>query len=234
MRLTVFGCSFGDYLNGRLSGVYGEYLARQLGLTYQHESAGGGSNHRMWRRYWQLDQQGLIDDQDIVIIQYTQAERCEFHRVRPPYNSWNRPADDRWPPGWNEEPLADGVMLRWKSGADEWANTAVDRDFFRAYQKHYVSAQWAEQDFQWRHRQFVWALQGQGRQRVIFLKNRIRPQIELPQYYDQISYHEPSVELQQSQYCFEPGDVTHMNEQGHQRLAQYLAEHIMRLGWLGS
>lgn len=232
MKLTVFGCSFGDYLNGDLKTVYGQELATALGYQYQHESAGGGSNHRMWRRYWQLDQEGRISDQDIVIIQYTNPERCEFHRVRKPYSSWNRPADHQNPPSWNEEVLADGVMLRWKLGADQWANTAIDRDFFKTYQDHYVSTEWAEQDFQWRHSQFCWALKGRGRSRVLFLRNRIMSQFDLPPEFQAASFTEPWPQLTAPQFRYKPDDVTHMNHRGHRTLAGLLAQHIRNLGWV--
>lgn len=213
---------------GGLPDVYGSLLARQLGLEYVHEGAGGGSNLRIWRRLYQ-HMTTDIAPKDIVIVQYTTQERCEFYSARPALSGYNRPLEPLEQPPF-DEPFHDGCVLRYKYGAGSWQNTDHDRQFFREYERRHVSPAWAEQQFAVNH----WLLQGrliQTDQRVIFLKNRMCPRFDLETPLDRYSYTEPWDLLQQPQHRYQPDDTAHMNLAGHQVLARLLESHVRSLGW---
>lgn len=229
MRLTVFGCSFGDYLNGGVKQVYGERLALLLGRDYQHESRGGSSCRRLWRRYWELTQAGQLAD-SINIVQYTEPLRTEFWAARPPYSSWRRRADEDNPPCFNEEPMLGGTVLRFKTGSDQWQNSPEDQRFFRMYEQGYLSTAWAEHDWSWQHDYFQHWLVAQGH-RTIFLRSRLNHQYTLLPQLEQASFRDPWEELTAEQYRYEPADTCHMNDLGHSELAGRLADHIRSLGW---
>ncbi len=222
--LTVFGCSFGDYMTGGLKHVYGDILADRLGLIYQHESRGGGSNERIWRRFWQMEAEGLLKD-SLVIVQYTEPSRAEFFAARPPDHHYENLAH------WSEEAHLDGTVIRWKTDSYTWQNRPRDRDFMRTYQEHYTSALWADSQFQWRNRQFQLAAHAQGID-IVFLRNRIMPFFDVIDPYAPACYFEPCFELQQPHYRYTAQDTTHMNEQGHGQLALLLHDHILELDLL--
>jgi hypothetical protein len=229
MRLTVFGCSFGDYLQGGVARVYGERLALLLGRDYQHESRGGSSCRRLWRRYWELTQAGQLAD-SINIVQYTEPTRTEFWAARPPYSSWQTPSAPGQPPAFNEEPHSGGTILRYKLGSDQWQNTGQDQRFFSMYEQGYVSAEWARHEWSWQHDYFQQWITALGH-RTIFLRSRIHPEYPLLDHLERASFRDPWQELTAEQYRYEPEDTCHMNDLGHSELAGRLADHIRSLGW---
>ena len=229
MQLTVFGCSFGDYLNGGVKRVYGDILAESLGWEYQHESRGGSSCRRLWRRYWELDRAGQLEG--INIVQYTEPTRTEFWAARPPYSSWRTRADQDNPPCFNEEPHSGGTVIRYKTGSDQWQNSPQDQRFFRMYEHGYSGVAWAENDFLWQHDYFQQYVQSRGH-RTIFLRCRINPQYPLDPQLDAWSFRDPWERLIDPQYRYEPDDTCHMNERGHGVLAELLHSHIQKLGWV--
>lgn len=222
--LTVFGCSFSDYMNGELHRVYGDYLAEHMGVTYQHQARGGGSNYAMWRRCHEMYAAGELDN-GLIIIQYTEPMRQEFFVNRLPYNSWNRPADHQWPRAHNEDPWGDGTVIRWKMGADQWQNTHRDRDFFRMYQAHYVNEAWAQSQFAWHHSQFCAWIKSVGLT-VMFLQCRILPQFELAEPWATTAFRDPWEQLTAAEYRYEPDDFCHMNDLGHRTMAGQLLTHV--------
>lgn len=227
-KLTVFGCSFGDYMNGGLKHVYGDLLATKLGLDYQHESKGAGSNRRIWRRFWELDQQGSLDN-NLIIIQYTEPTRTEFFTPRPPFASFGQEADKNNPPTY-EEPMLDGSILRYKFGASEWQNTLIDKEFFSLYENNYVSSEFSDLDFKWQNFQFQHALRSRNH-RVIFLKTRLLYSFKIIEPFEDWSFHEPVTLLNDEKYRYEENDFCHLNHTGHELLSNLLYDHIHKLGW---
>lgn len=222
--LTVFGCSFSDYMAGALSRVYGDYLAAHMGVSYQHQARGGGSNYAMWRRCHEMWAAGELD-RGLIVIQYTEPMRQEFFVNRQPYSSWNQPADHQWPRAHNEEAWGPGSLIRWKTDADQWQNTHRDRDFFRMYQGHYVNEAWAQSQFDWHHSQFCAWIQSLGLS-VIFLRSRMLPQFDLPKPLAARAFRDPWEKLTADQYRFEPTDTCHMNDLGHRTMADLLWTHV--------
>jgi hypothetical protein len=224
--LTVFGCSFSDYLDGGIEQVYGDHLAGRMGLVYQHQGRGGGSNYAIWRRCHEMYSAGELQD-SLVIIQYTEPMRQEFFVNRRPYGSWQQPSDQNIPPSHNEEAWGTGTVIRWKMGADQWQNTRLDRDFFRRYQGSYVNAQWADSQFLWHHQQFCAWIRQVGLT-VLFLKCRIFPDFPLDEPWASTAFRDPTAVLLADQYRYEPTDRCHLNDLGHGRLAELMWPHIQQ------
>ena len=227
-RLLVLGCSYSDYMAGGLTDVYGSILARTLGWEYIHEGAGGGSNHRIWRKLYEHVHRSVTPE-DVIVIQYTTQERTEFWTARPPMASYMTPVS-RGLTATVDESFDGGTVLRYKYGAGGWQNTLTDRRFFDQYERNHVSVAWAQHQFMWTH----WLLQARLRdlgQRVIFLHNRHCPQVDLESPLDAWAFTEPWDLLQQPEYRYQPEDTAHMNLRGHHHLAGLLADHVRSLGW---
>jgi len=77
MKIIVGGCSISDYTPG-VKKVYGEILAEKIDADYIHHGAGCGSNYRIWRNITRMVMNNEIDENDIVLIQYTDANRDEY------------------------------------------------------------------------------------------------------------------------------------------------------------
>lgn len=84
-KVFSFGCSFSDYMLDTEI-VYGEKLAELLDAKYYHHGIGCGSNHRIWRRFFDYAQNGTFDETTIVTVQWTELIRQEVF--------WGMPIDE--------------------------------------------------------------------------------------------------------------------------------------------
>ena len=75
-KLFVFGCSFSDKIGHKHS--YGEYISNQLNIDYIHEAAGCGSNNRIFRKFFNHVRHGTLNENTLVIIQWTELFRDEI------------------------------------------------------------------------------------------------------------------------------------------------------------
>jgi|14BtaG_2_1085337.scaffolds.fasta_scaffold02349_4 hypothetical protein len=75
--VITFGCSFSDYMYDAET-IYGEVVAKRLNAKYLHHGVGGGSNHRMWRVFFDYARKGLLNENTLVTVQWTDLIRKEI------------------------------------------------------------------------------------------------------------------------------------------------------------
>jgi hypothetical protein len=222
-KIIAAGCSFSDYLDNNRT-VYGQALAELLGWQYLHQGAGSGSNWRIWRCLAQMVISGEITDQDIVIVQYTGLERREFwsqRRSPPPEQGLN--VRDPGPEG--------GDLIRYKAWAWTWMDHSIENKFLKIYEENFVSLEYERSWFVLQHLQFQLLLREYGI-RTVFIDGRHTPRpLSLIPPFEQCRWTEPLDFCADSQWDNQPGDNSHLNDAGHQRMAELLKQHIMDLGW---
>jgi len=223
-KLIVAGCSFSDYLP-RNRTVYGRELALLLDRDYCHQGAGAGSNWRIWREVGTGVLNGLITTEDLVIIQYTGLERREFWTAKTARNSDLPLAHDNrdpWPGG--------GELLRYKAMSWTWQDHNNEREFLKKYEENHCSTDYEQTWFDLQHHQFQLLLR-HHRIPTVFLDARLTTVRPLPliEPFDQWHFLEPQKFMDQRQWDYEPGDCSHLSDQGHRKFAKLLLQHCQQL-----
>jgi hypothetical protein len=143
MKLIVGGCSVSDYTPG-VDRVYGEILAEKIGADYIHEGAGCGSNYRMWRNITRMVMNNEIDENDIVLMQYTESTRQEY------WSSTVKIGDQRMAGNIElRDKKYDGDIIRFKAGVN-WIGK-YEKKFFELKEKHFTSIEFDEECFEYHH-----------------------------------------------------------------------------------
>ena len=226
-KLFVAGCSFSDYT--KVEHAYGEILAGKLNYQYVHEGAGCGSNWRIWRTITKHILDGNLTSDDLLIIQYTELTRNEFHSVlaQPKYVYEPRTIDNL--------PITDirddGFVIRYKFGADVWQNNKEESEFFKLYTKYFVNINFAEEQFLTHHHMFQHMLINNNIKTIFVASDRNHPksfflrQHTLPNFIPYM-FSEPTDKTDCEKYNLTPGDWGHLNQKGHEVFAGWLYDHI--------
>ena len=222
-KLFVAGCSFSDFT--KVSKVYGQFLAEKLGYEYVHEGAGCGSNWRIWRTITKHVMSGNLTPDDLLVVQYTGRERQEF------FSSLDKPSITYRPNSLTYLKVFDtvnnGNIIRYKAQAQDWQHNKEERDFFGLYEKYFLDAEFAREQFVTQNYLFQKMLLS-NRINVIFIRSfRCPPLLEsdvLPEYLP--IFREPFFSTELHKYNLEPDDYGHMNQLGHEIFAEWLFTHI--------
>ena len=229
MKLVVAGCSFSDYLE-KNNNVYGENLAAFLGRQYVHEGAGSGSNWRIWRVVGNMIAKGELDQNDILIVQYTNNERQEFWSQYPP--SKETIINGKLRRSIREPGPELGSIIRYKVHSHTWLGDPYPKEgkFVKQYEERHVSQEFAQEQFNAHHLMFM-SLLRDFKIKTVFLRSRINLRYELDQYHDKNAYNEPEEDYFNEDFYYQPDDSSHLNDKGHLHLAKKLNKHIKNLGW---
>jgi hypothetical protein len=228
-KIVVAGCSLSDYTGVGVSRVYGEILAKSLKSEYIHNGAGAGSNYRMWRTVTNLVMDGKITCDDLVIMQYTEVTRDEFWHAK------HETRDSHIYVGINKqkvrEPKYGGDIVRWKTDihslSGSWSN-GVDvtlRKFFKLKDEYFTSVEFEEERFKYNHYLFHNAMMSKGI-KVVYVVGAG----DLKGY-GAIFKHlfnengEIHITGDFDKHVFDD-DAAHMNQKGHERLAEILEEQL--------
>jgi len=153
-KVFTFGCSFSDYMFGT-DIVYGEKLAELLNAEYYHHGIGCGSNHRIWRRFFNYAQKETFDETTLVTIQWTEMIRKEIFWGMPLYSGVQKDInEDCFDENGSHEcvPHHDGVLFKYKYDSWTWHQEwpAVS-DHMKSISKNCLSSQWSLELFKCYH-----------------------------------------------------------------------------------
>ena len=224
MKLIVGGCSVSDYTPG-VDRVYGEILAEKIGADYIHHGAGCGSNYRIWRIITRMVMNNEINENDIVLIQYTDVSRQEFWSSSEKENLREdkiRLRDKKY----------DGDIIRFKSSLK--MSDKHEQKFFDLKQSYFTSTGFDEERFEYNHFLF---------HNLMISKNIKVAYVVLdgamaPYNLDKIHLFNKNGEIHITDgMCFEyPSkyfeDTSHWNQAGHKYVADELEKFIKKEQWL--
>ena len=226
-RLIVAGCSFSDW--SKVENNYGEYLASKLNIPVRFFTSGCGSNQRIWRTLTKSIIEKDITSKDILIVQYTTPERKEF---------WSRlsskdPLDYTRQGNASKgsvmrEAYLDGELIKFKADAYKWQSVTQEKTFFKLFEDTFLSSDFETELFNTNSFMFQ-ALLKEFNIRTVFLETcytRPWPKLEC-EFHHFLDIKPLQVGLNcQDDYC------THLTEEGHNNLGNYLAEFIEEREWL--
>ena len=129
-KIVVAGCSVSDWT--QVDKVWGEYVAKHLGLEYMHLAAGCGSNYRMWRLLTTHIRNGTITADDTVLVQYTTLERTEF---------WSALIDERH----MRDSYTNGSVLRFKFDSHTW-HSGIESKLMKMYEQ-FIGIEFEQEKF---------------------------------------------------------------------------------------
>lgn len=224
-KICVAGCSFSDYT--KIDVCYGEYLANICNREYVHESAGCGSNYRIWRRIHNLVINQIITSSDILIVQYTAPERTEFFTRFIDEEQSNK--DIKKQP--IREKYRQGEIVRYKNNSWSWSQNKKEKDFLRLYEENHLDINFIEEQFEYHHDMFQHFLKAHDIPTVFFL-SKYMPAVTnyfslLPEF-QKLSYTNTTSSSQP--YNLTENDDFHMNQQGHINLAKDIKIHLHKVG----
>lgn len=219
-NLLVLGCSVSDYT--WVDKVWGEFLAEHLNLNYIHQAAGCGSNWRMWRTAFNLVNTKQITSKDTIVIQYTEIFRREFWS---PYQKTAQPLSGSNNKSFLTETYDDGTITRYKLDADTFGQyTSSERNFFKLYNR-FINEKFELEQFHMMHNMFQSFMKDNNFANLYFLKvggyGPLRENNDLIGYYKNNYIPAPNAFNDHLE-----GDKLHMNQQGHEKLASFVYNHI--------
>jgi|TARA_B100001094_G_scaffold25863_1_gene21651 hypothetical protein len=215
-NLLVLGCSVSDYTHVDRS--WGEILAKKLGINYVHQAAGCGSNWRMWRKAFDLVDNNIVTNKDIVIVQYTELIRREFWS---PYQKESRPLHGSNGKSNMTEAYDDGHIIRYKIDAHEFEDYhRTEKQLFKVYTR-FLNEEFELEQFRMMHNMFQSYMADRQFKNVYFVRpsdfGALYHYSKLHKMYKNNLIHSPN--------AFEnhlPNDQGHMDQQGHQLLADFV------------
>lgn len=221
-NLLVLGCSVSDYTH--VDKTWGEILAERCNLNYIHQAAGCGSNWRMWRKAFDLIDNGVVTKDDIVIVQYTELIRREFWS---PYQTQSRPLYGSNGKSYMTEAYDNGHITRYKIDAQEMSDyTKKEQQFFKSYTRM-LNPKFELEQFKMMHNMFQGYMSDKGFDRLYFLMcamfGALYEYDTFHSKYESNYIHAPK--------AFEnhlPDDQGHMNQQGHLLLADLIYNYISK------
>ena len=229
-KLFVAGCSFSDYTG--VDRVYGEFLAEKLGYDYVHEGAGCGSNWRIWRVITNHVLSGNLTPDDLLVVQYTSRDRGEF------WTSFPQPDKAFKPHTKNHLSIIDkfrdgGHVIRFKAEAKQWQQNPEECDFFRVYEKYFVSTQFEQERFRIHNFMFQHMLLS-NKIRTIFVRSSRLPKVQDKELLPEFLAHSMTTPMPESpDHNLTPSDTSHLSQFGHEVFAGWLYEHINKFNLKG-
>jgi hypothetical protein len=145
-----FGCSVSDYMYGAEQ-VYGEFLSEKLNSKYHHHGIGGGSNHRIWRKFFKNAQLGNFNYKTLVTIQWTDLHRTEFfsrflnQKDFPVFIGESDEIYNKNKPPYGATLASnhlDGFVVNYKWDAWEWYPSPV-REYMKMHTDNMISDKWS-------------------------------------------------------------------------------------------
>lgn len=234
MKLFVGGCSFSATCDGHdgMGDLYGDFLAKSIGVTFVNVAAPCGSNKRIWRNITDYIMKGELTSDDILIMQYTEKARTEFfsnyklQSVKP--EMIDKPVS-------NSEEYYDGRILKFKfhmtRNQPNW--TKEERDFMELYENYFIGDNYLDEDFRFTNYMFQSMLKTHNI-KVIFLKT---PYFEgeglkiIPEF-KQHALDIRNITEDYPLHWSNGVDKSHLSEAGHRYLAKLLEEHIKKLNYI--
>lgn len=222
-RLIVAGCSVSDYSGTEVT--YGEVIARLSSMDYIDESAECGSNFRIWRRITSMIRKGDINENDVLIIQYTTPERKEFYSHHEFESNRDKPNGKMKP---LREPYDDGSTVKFKYYSYDFYRNDDEKSFMRLLQEGFTSITYDEEVFINFQYMFQFMLK-ELRIKTVFLRE-LKYQ---PKFIDTIEcdtqlYYPIDGYFREGLATLYGNVYGHLNDQGHTKLGNDLFE-ILKL-----
>ena len=211
-KIVVAGCSYSDYTE--VDRVYGEILSELYDVEYLHHAAGCGSNYRIWRVIMNDIMSGIINENSLLIIQYTTPERKEyFSRIRKRNDNIR---DD----------YAGGSLIRFKLSMWQGYDIKPERRLYKLLEDNFISETYDNEMFTIFHEMFK-----------EYLKNKNISTIFLRTGYNSINHNESynivdGYWLMNSKYIISEKDTNHLSAFGHEALANHLKSYIDTQQWI--
>jgi hypothetical protein len=216
-KLYVAGCSFSDNLPSPRN--YGSNLAKNLGFEYVHKAKGIGSNYRMWRHITNAIMNGNLTSNDLLVVQYTNPERREFWSALP-RNKHEFHADV------SEYYDENGTVLKFKMDSHTWQNNEIEKDFMKMYQENFLSEKFEWEQFNYHNFMFQNML-AYRRIPTVFYYSRYLNNFNVIDEYKNTIFTEPQSFINdESTYMDVVTDRYHLNDKGHEMLADMLYNFI--------
>lgn len=223
-KIFVAGCSFSDWAQVEYN--YGEYLGKILNKPVDLYTSGCGSNYRMWRKLVPAITSKALTENDLLIVQYTSVERREFwtsfeSSVLGDYGNNGHPIKGSS----MREKYGEGEVIKFKTNAHIWQNVSEEKSFFKAYEENFLYVPYEVELFSTYHTMFK-ALLYQYKIPTIFLHTTYTYDIGLRDLIPPFQYYLDVRSLQIPDLCFEKNTCSHLTAEGHQKLANVLADYI--------
>jgi len=224
-KIFVAGCSFSDW--SQVEYNYGEYLGELLGKPVGFYTSGCGSNYRMWRKLVPAITSKVITENDLLIVQYTSVERKEFWTSfkSPNQNDYENNGHPTKGSKMREE-YGDGEVIKYKVHANQWQSVPEEKSFFRVYEDNFLYIPFEIELFNNYHIMFKGLLK-QYKIPTIFLRTCYSYDLPILEEVAPPLEHFLNVQhLQVPDLCLEKDTCSHLTAEGHQKLADVLADYI--------
>lgn len=225
-KIFVAGCSFSDW--SQVEYNYGEYLGQALNKPVKFYTAGCGSNYRMWRKLVPAITNREITENDLLIVQYTSAERKEF------WSSFKSPNQADYGNNGHafkgsqmREKYGDGEVVKYKVHAHSWQSVPEEKTFFELYEENFLDISFELELFSTYHTMFKGLLHEYSIP-TIFLQTNYSYDVVLSNLTSPYQHYLDVRHLQIPDLCFEKDTCSHLTEEGHKELANVLAGYIKK------
>jgi hypothetical protein len=233
MNLCVAGCSFSD--RTWVDKCYGDFLSDYTRLKYLHFARGCGSNQRSLRLLTRAILEKKITPGDVVILQYTNEHRREFasHNLAKIV-----PSKDTFI-SLNRSPWGEYFTSDYKYDSKLWQHHKLDQDLHRYYEQACSDTIADLEHFCTQHAMFEAFCKVHNINVTLLLTNYLEWTTSewLRQHVYHFSYIHDTEFLgvtPEERKSYDLGiyggntewDSAHLNEVGHQKLAQGLFDHL--------
>lgn len=225
-KLFVAGCSVSDYTD--VNEVYGEHLAKKLDMNYVHEAVSCGSNWRIWRRIVDHILRGNLTKDDLLIVQYTDTDRCEF---------WSRhhyehilPKKETKPQYLREKHHNYGEIIRFKLNSYTWQVIPEEVELFKLYENNFVNDEFNFEVTNTQHIMFQALLKEYNIPTIFFgiYSNYYYKRLKILPHFKESYFNINEIVMgKKNEYLIE-NDNYHFNDKGHKYVAEKLHEHIKK------
>ena len=123
-------------------------MATTLNAEYIHHGVGCGSNHRIWRRFFDYAQKGLLNETTLVTIQWTEVIRSELFWAHPLDNSSIQDQDSFTKEFGFHDSVShlDGTLFKFKTDAWKWHGEYPDvANHMRDFTNNCLSDKWSSE-----------------------------------------------------------------------------------------
>ena len=223
-RLIISGCSFSDW--SQVEYNYGEYLGQNLNLPTSFYTSGCGSNFRIWRRLTADIVNKKITDKDLLVLQYTNPDRKEFWSAHSSLHDFDyKPSGNPLKGSRMRDKYLDGDIIKFKMGASTWQSVKEEKTFFELLEENFTSEDFDNEVFINNHIMFQ-AFLKEFKIPTIFLKTTYISIVgDIPMIDCNFHHYLDVRHIQTLELCNEEG-CSHLNDEGHRKLANILAEYI--------
>ena len=220
-KLVVAGCSVSD--RAFVDYNYGDVLAERLGVEFDHQGAGCGSNNRIFRVVTGKIISGEIDSRTLLVIQYTETTRREFWTA-----NWSEEHARNSPLQLRENYRDLGQLIRWKWGSHQWQPNRGDREFFEMIENRHTDRDYETEVFVANHYNFVHQLQANAIPTIFVQAWEYAPffLLHIPDGMPVVQVNDDNIQLPEDKIA--PNDA-HFTNSGHTRLAGMLYDVAMNM-----